>query len=221
MSFVVATGVSPNFLSVLQMTFPSWVKNSGTNNFVVRTFDGGVDRSPVITWYQQVPLRCQAIRDSVLEAREQGKQIVCLDADCFVLRDISSGFSPDHPFSVARWPRFNMGVIFFNTLLDFDFKGLLDEMVEKVTKRCLQLVKTRTDVTVPGDQHIWHELLHRQPDKVCKLDMSEWNFCYAAERWVRNLKRYHSRIRIAHLKGRFRQLDNKIKELKKYFGARM
>lgn len=196
MDFEIVSTISPDFEDGRKLFVPSWYRNSGASFINLKTIDGG-------TWYENIIRRNEHIRDSILGT---GKRIVSLDLDCFVLADLSEGFDGVHPFGVARWPEPNMGVLFLDGTLDFDWAAFFNPLIEKITLRCRnpRTWGNRHHKGRFGDQYPWHAALQQIPDKVRKLDMNIWNFCYQPENWDAQLQKHKDKVRIIHVKGRGR-----------------
>lgn len=218
MSFVIATAVNAAFAPVLKESMPSWIKNSGASEIRVHRFESPEYENPNLAFYAAVPLRCAAMREAILDAVERQERLVFLDADAFTIRNIEGGFSDNHAFSVARWPRWNMGVIFVNTLRPFPWRIVLDRMVDEVARRCCRLATTSPDELVPDDQHVWQEILGEVTDEVHKLDWHEWNMCIHWREWREHVLRYRDTMRIAHLKTRSKHWRDNLATLREYYG---
>ncbi len=233
MSFTIVTSVSPNYADVLQFCMPSWIKWSGASSIIVNrieseSYDGEsawqAGDQPGESWYANVILRCEAMRDSTLQAMHRGERVLALDIDCVALQDLSGGFSEEHAFSAASWcgwPDINMGVLFFNTNLDYPFEEFLNEMAVNVRERCESLIENPGDTWTAGDEDVWREMLQREEQHVCKLDWLEWNFCDHPQHWNKQMRRHKDKIRIAHIKTRRGLRPAPQAALEKYFPEKL
>ena len=217
MSFTIITACTPNYADVLRYCMPSWIKHSGAERIIVTRIEGGSPEYERAEWYRSVAMRCEAMRDAVLDAMARGERVLAMDIDCVVLKNLGGGFSPDHAFSAARWPDINMGVLFMNTAVAFEFEPFLNEMAARVRDRCGRLAANPGEKWRPGDQDIWREMLKREERHVCKLDWREWNFCDHPQFWDVEMKKYKDVIRVAHLKGRLGMRPAPLAALDKYF----
>ncbi len=205
--------ISPDFADAMRIFLPSWFQNSRAKTIKINRVEG-------TSWRENLLRRSQWLRRQVLAASQLGDKLLFLDADVFVISDVGEGFSSRHPISVARWPGLNAGVMFFNTAVPFDWRGLLDEMLALVTRCCTEPTASAPETRrrFPNcDQSVWQKLLRNVQDQVCKLDMKVWNFCYDPPYWDRMLKRHRDVIRIAHVKGHGKWSAQKIESLKKAF----
>jgi len=193
MNFDIITTVSPNLASGIPLFLPSWFRNSGANRVLVRSTD-------TESWYENIILRNQHIRDTVGE----GKRIVSLDLDCFVLDDLAGGFDGIHPIAVTRWPLPNMGVAFFDGTVPFDWDAFFTPLIEAITVRCRdpKYWDRPEQKGRFGDQYPWRDALKIIDAEVGKLDMNEWNFCHQPEDWDAALRVYQKHVRVIHIKGR-------------------
>ena len=216
-NFTIVTACTPNYAEVMRYCMPSWIKHSGAERIVVRCIAGGSPEYERAEWYRSVAARCEAMRDATLDAMAKGERVLAMDIDCIVLRCLAGGFSPDHAFSAARWPDVNMGVLFMNTSVRFDFKSFLNEMATRVRERCNHLAANPGKKWRAGDQDIWQEMLQQEERHVCKLDWHEWNFCDHPQFWDAAMGKHREKIRIAHLKGRLGMRPAPLAALAKYF----
>ncbi len=181
MDYVIISTVSPDFIAAINLFVPSWFRNSKATEIRIHSIDSG-------SWVENILNRNRIIRDVVCGNR---CRIVSIDIDCFVLDSLFDGFDGKHPIAVARWPRPNMGVAFFDTTLPFDWKGFFDPLIRDM------IARAEKDPKRFGDQRSWTEALLRIESQVNKLDIN-WNFCYEPRRWYPKL---NSNIKIAHIKG--------------------
>jgi len=207
MSFTIISTISPDFEDGRKLFVPSWYRNSGAEFIDLKAVDGG-------TWYENIILRNEHIRDTI----RSGKRIVSLDLDCFVLDRLDEGFDGVHPIAVARWPQPNMGVLFLDGMVDFDWRAFFAPLIARITARCRnprtwgdgtqwQPDKVWADKRQKGrfgDQYPWHDALKAIEPQVRKLDMNVWNFCYQPENWQAMLLRHQENVKIIHVKGRGR-----------------
>lgn len=202
MSFTIVAAVTPNYAETLRFCFPSWVKNSGASKIIVERIDAP-DGPRETAWYDNTALRCEAMCRNVVTAIQAGERVLALDVDCVVLKDLSGGFSDAHPISVARWPDINMGVLFFNPLVDFQFGHFLRRVADLIKANCQ---KHRGTLRPAGgcqlaDQEVWRSMLWNMEERVHKLDACEWNFCPLPGKWASGWDAHKDRVRIVHLKG--------------------
>jgi hypothetical protein len=193
MSFTIISTISPDFASALDVFVPTWHANSGASEIAIHTIDQG-------SWSANIVERNQIIHDEVVGRSARGEKVLSLDIDCLVLRDLSGGFSPDHPFSVSRWPEVQMGAAFFNTSIDFPWKEWMDATMAMVRERCTYRDTTRDNRQ--HDQFVWKPRLWAVPDKVCKLGDWEWNYNFKEiHQWERDLPLLRDITKVLHLKG--------------------
>lgn len=207
MSFTIVSTISPDFEDGRKLFVPSWYRNSGAEHINLKSINGG-------TWYENIILRNEHIRDSI----RAGKRIVSLDLDCFVLGDLADGFDGVHPIGVARWPEPNMGVLFLDGTVPFDWEAFFCPLIARITARCRnprtwgdgkqwrseEAWQPKYQKGRFGDQYPWHDALKRIEPQVRKLDMNIWNFCYQPEDWDTQLTLCRDVVRIVHVKGRGR-----------------
>ena len=215
MSFAIVACASPNYAEVLRYCVPSWIKYAGASRIVIEQI--GKDSDDISSWHMNLALRCDVIRDAVLEASKRKERILALDLDCVVLKGLSGGFSDNHAFSVARWPNVNMGVLFVNTAVAFPFKAFFDETCNRVRRQCTEAAAKPNARQAVDEQGIWQRMLHRRGKHVRRLDMNEWNFCYHPQDWDKKMGIHKDAIRIAHLKGRLTMRPAPLAALHKYF----
>lgn len=211
MSFKIVSCVSPDFFDAIPLFTPSWHANSGASSIEIHLIDGG-------SWYENIILRNQVMRDEVLKQnkdQEGVELLVFLDIDCFVvspLGGMSGTQDQSYPISVARWPEPNMGAVYVRPFAyDRDrWVDLFHEVTSKVQKRCRDksIQGTSKQKGRFGDQYIWWDILKglEREGMLGKLDMT-YNFCYQPEQWKRKLEEFHKRVRVIHLKGRGRWLQ--------------
>ena len=195
MSFTIVSTISPDFEEGRKLFVPSWYRNSGAEFIDLKTINGG-------TWYENIILRNEHIRDSI----KAGKRVVSLDLDCFVINDLTSGFDGTHPIGVARWPEPNMGVLFLDGTVDFEWEQFFLPLIARITARCRNPATwgNKNQKGRFGDQYPWHAALRVIEPQIRKLDMNVWNFCYQPEDWDEQLAIHRDKIRIIHVKGRGR-----------------
>ena len=201
--FDIVTTVSPSYLHFLKLCTPSWYMNSGADKIITCTLPDG-------SWFKQLDCRTRLLCNVVKSML--GRKLLLLDVDCVVLKDLSEGFHESKPFSVARWPNINAGVIFVNTQIPFDFVGFLDILADRVHSNCYERKKN-----IAADQDIWQQMLGDISPQVCKLDWAEWNFCDHPQNWDKVLARCKDRVRIAHVKGGPNLRPKPLAALHKYF----
>jgi hypothetical protein len=203
MSFTIVAACTPSYVETLRFCYPSWVKNSGASKIVVEVIEG-TEGPRETAWYDNTALRCEAACRNITAELDAGRDVVCLDVDCVVLGDLTHGFSPWQPISVARWPRFNMGVMFFGCgLYIVDVRGLLYNVTQKIKAECSNY---RGELRPAGgcwlaDQMTWQEILGRNEQFVYKLDADVWNFCPHLNDWEAEWERCKDQVKIVHLKG--------------------
>jgi hypothetical protein len=193
MSFTILTAISPSYASTLKRFIPTWVANSGAANIDVRILKGK-------GWSECIVERAKIIEGAVNEAEDEGRDLVWLDADVYVVRSLAYGFGKwqDDAISIARWPNINAGAIYFNTEADFYFDGLLRRINEDIADRC----KRNPDGSRgESDQKIWYEHLSKIEDRVHKLDSDEWNYTGLWEDWATDLPRIKDTVRALHTRG--------------------
>lgn len=196
MCFEIHSTISPDFSEGESLFVPSWQRNSGAARITIHRIAGQ-------SWYENIILRNQVIRDVITANR---KRLLFLDIDCFILRNVSDGFDGRHPIAVARWRQPNMGVLFLDGTLSFDWAGFFAPLILRIVRRCRN-PRTWGDLSRKGrfgDQYPWHDALRRVEPAVRKLDMNQWNFCHQPEDWARELSLHKHEVRIVHVKGRGR-----------------
>ena len=195
MCFDIVSTISADYIHGVPLFVPSWFRNSGASQ--VRIYIGQAK-----TFYESIIERNANLMDAVLNAN--GVPILALDLDCFIVKSVAGGFDGKHPIAVARWPAVNMGVVFFDTRIKFDWKGFFVPLVERITSRCRD-PRTWGNKDMKGrfgDQYDWMDSLKMAEEHVRKLDMNEWNFCHQPEDWEVAMNLHHKSIRIVHIKGR-------------------
>lgn len=217
MSFEIITTVSPDFADGIKLFVPSWFRNANADRITIYT-------TPQQSWYEGIITRNMNLARSV----RKGKRIVSLDIDIFVLGDLSGGFDGKHPIAVARWPNPNMGVAFFDGMLDFDWSAFFNPLLGQIVRRCRDpsIWGNENKKGRFGDQIPWYAHLQNHEKWVRKLDMNEWNFCYQPEDWAARFLEHKHEIRIAHVKGRGRweqqpRIKMKIDSLRRAFPGKI
>lgn len=207
MGFTIITTISPEFTRAERDFFPTWHANSGADSIVVHKIDEG-------SWHENILKRAELFRDELIARKRNGERVLLLDADCIVLRDLSEGFSDEHPISVARWPQVNMGVAFFNLAIQprpWCWVGFLRNIVKELAAK----VASGHTPQHECDQAIWRPWLYRIESHVYKLAEWEWNYnCFDLPQWDRELPKLKEITRVIHIKGHgdweYAQLDAKL-----------
>jgi hypothetical protein len=213
MGFTIVAAYTPSYVETLRYCLPSW-RNSGASKIVLEQLPD-ITGPKETAWYDGTAARCEAHYRNITAALDRGERVLALDVDCVVLKDLSSGFSADHPISVARWPDFNMGVMFFNPsspLRHPAFDHLpppIDwlEWVRSVTDRIRDNCQRYKGTLRPAggcwlaDQMAWQSEVQEIQSSVNKLDADVWNFCPHLNDWEREWERVKDRVKIVHLKG--------------------
>jgi len=201
-SFTILAACTPNYAEILRYTLPSWFKNSGADKILVERLEMAAGPRET-AWYDNVAARCHAMTRNILAAFDRGERVLALDVDCVVLKSLESGFSPDHPISIARWPNVNMGVMFWQPYFDFPYRGWLEAVADRVSRNCdIARGKLRkAGGCFLADQSVWEDELKKMEEHVHKLDEMVWNFCPLPETWIRDFLEHKDAIRIVHMKG--------------------
>ena len=215
MGFTIITTLSPEFERAKRDFIPTWHANSGADEIVVHPIDEG-------SWVRNIVRRSEIFRDELLERLPRGENVLVLDADCIVLRDLGEGFSDEHIISVARWPNVNMGVVFFNLAIPFKWEHWLNDTVEKIR---IEAAGSRK-ATHECDQAVWRPRLHAMPDKIFKLPEWEWNYNnFDLPQWHYELPDLRDIVRVLHIKSHgnwlYAKLDEKLKFAKKLWPAKL
>lgn len=219
MTYEITTAVSPDYSRILGLCMPSWISNAGAER--IRVWPVGADRcgTQEEQWYRQAYQRCVCMQKAVEDAVASGTRLLALDLDCFVLSDLSGGFSDTKPISVARWPDINMGVLFFNCRLSFPWLAFFEELTDRIEKRTEELIAEKPKKFRPADQAVWLEVLHDWEKHVHKLDANVWNFCYSGHEWDEQVARHKAGIKVLHWKARHYGTECPVMEsIKRDFG---
>ena len=190
MSYTILTAVSPDYADMARVFMHTWIRNSGASEIDIRLLSGE-------SWSANIVERMVHIRNAVLQAAATRRLIAWLDADIYIVKPMGGGFSPEHPISITRWPNINAGVIFFNTMIEFDWSSFLDPLLDEITERCRMVDGERGY----SDQKIWFKHLAAIEDRVCKLDSDEWNYTGLWENWGDDLARIGGIVRALHTRG--------------------
>jgi hypothetical protein len=207
MGFTIITTISPEFTRAERDFFPTWHANSGADSIVVHKIDEG-------SWPENILKRAEIFRDELIARMRRGENVLLLDADCIVLRDLSGGFSDKHSISVARWPQVNMWVAFFNLArppVPIPWKALLRSVAGEIATK----VAAGHTASHECDQVVWRPHLHRIEGYVLRLAEWEWNYnCFDLPQWQRELPKLKEITRVIHIKGHgdweYAQLDAKL-----------
>lgn len=216
-SFSIITTVSPEFARAERDLIPTWHANSGADEIVVRQIDAG-------SWEKNIAARAEVVRAELLFRLECGERyVLSLDADCLVLRDLSSGFSDKHLMSIARWPSVNLGVVFYTLAPDFNWTRWLNRWVERVQWAAAQRVR---NVNHECEQAVMRTELHAMAPRIDKLAEWEWNYSeFDLPTWHRDLPKLKDIVRVLHLKGHgawdYTRLDEKLALAKKLWPKEM
>ena len=201
--FDIFVSVCSNYVPLFSALFPGWLRNSGANQIIVNTLpETPSDYLYRQRWHTNTMRRCQAMQEIVLDYTSKGKRIVAMDADCIILKNLSGGFHPTLPISVAHWPDFNMGVMFFNGQVDFDFPKLFSKVTPRIVATNTSLVTRPEQDWLIADEFIWREELKRYGKFVHKLNWFEWNYCGPPEDWPSVLPTIKDTVRVLHPKVR-------------------
>jgi len=202
MSFTIIAACTPNYSEMARLCVPSWVRNSGASKIIIERIEG-TEGPRHTSWYDNVSRRCEAMCRNVVTALQAGERVLALDMDCIVLQDLSDGFNNGFPISIARWPDVNMGVMFFNPLVDFQFGHLLRRVTNDIKVNCDLFRGTLRPAggCWLADQEIWQKTLAAMEDQVYKLDAAVWNFCPHLKDWETQWRKHKDTVKIVHLKG--------------------
>jgi len=206
--FTIITTLSPDYARAERELLPTWCANSGAAEIVVHRIDEG-------SWERNIAARATIIRDELLARLPTGERVLSLDIDCLVLRDLSSGFSDRHLVSVARWPSPQMGVVFFNLAVPFEWATWLTEIHDEIQREVKRQVERGRNPMHELDQKIWRPRLFGIRERVRKLPDYVWNYSdFDLANWRRDLPGLQPLLRVAHLKGHgdfcFARLAEKI-----------
>jgi len=204
MSFTILTTLSPAFARAWRDFMPSWHANSGADEIVIRPIDEG-------SWQRNIVRRAEILCDELLARVPAGRKVLLLDADCLVLRDLSSGFSDRHIISVARWPNVNLGVLFFNLALPFKWASWLRDTVAQIQQEGAKPHRPTHEL----DQKIWRPRLQAMSSNILQLAEWEWNYnAFDLPNWQRELPAIRDVVRVLHIKGHgdweYAELDRKL-----------
>lgn len=209
MGYTIITTLSPEFERARRDFLPTWEANAGADEIVVHEIDEG-------SWVANIVRRAEIIVAELIKRLPNGEQVLALDADCLVTKDLSSGFSNDHRVSVARWPNVNLGVVFFNLAVAHKWQAWLMDTLHAIQE---EGTKTRK-ATHECDQVVWRPQLHAMGDHVCKLAEWEWNYnTFDWDSFRHELPKIRDVCRIIHFKGHgdweFSQCDRKLRLAKR------
>lgn len=206
MNFRIVTTASYNYASVVDFCLPSWRKNSGANEILVRWHPDRAAGERTKNWFQAVQERCLTIRDAVRAAVADQTKLLILDADCLVFKNLEDGFAEGKPIAMARWPEVNMGVMFLNTDLDWPFCEFFDAYAKNSRRHIEALIRDKSRRT-GADQDVFIEMLKGHDDDVAKLDnhvnsMAEatWNCLFCERNDMELLRQRKDVINILHLR---------------------
>jgi hypothetical protein len=183
--FRIVTCIPAPYAAAARRFLPSWLRNAGAAEIRIGTLPACDHRAYQL---QRWPWLTAQVQAGVAD----GVRVLWLDSDCFVLRELGPGFAPHRPIGVARWPRINAGVLFFNTDVAFDFAGWC-----AATGRDIE---TMLRDPAACDQWALEHALLRIPDQIHRLDWREWNYCDGDD-WPRELRAVQDTVRIIHVKG--------------------
>ncbi len=193
MSFTISTTISSDYHFVLDRCLPSWYRVSGASRIDVHLYQTSADTR--YRWIMNLVHRCERMQQAVHESA--GRKLLLMDADCMVLKELSSGFSDTKPISVARWPNINLGVLFLNMTLDWPFREFFDEFVRKATEYC-----NANKGSQGADQSVMIGMLQGIESDVEKLDGGVWNFRYRDGTKRAEFRSVIKDLKILHLIGR-------------------
>jgi len=215
--FIIVTAATPDYARQAAVFMPSWIRHSGAKEIIVRTLP---DPEKTSRWECQVE-RNVVVRDVVLDAKRRGLRVAMLDIDCWTLGSLHDAFDGIHPLGVARWPLINCGVQFYDTLLEYDFEGFLNKVVNRV-RAALDAYKKGNRIGLV-EQKAWEREFHAVGDDVNKLNEDVWNLCVADNRWQQKLNEMKDKVRIVHVKGRgeHKHQDWRIRTAYEVFGDRI
>lgn len=223
MRYKVYAACSDNYREIAAMCVPSWYQNLRfpCKEIQVEFFPHSKSECPEVAWLENAVTRMKLLSKAVENAVKSGVSLVSLDVDCFVLGDLGEGFSESHPFSIARWPDINIGVMFFNTSIRTSSlwcNGLTTFLDSQIEHRCDEFIRRRPKKFRMGDQEVWEEFFHKNVHQVCKLDADVWNLCYSLEergeggkkfpRFEQELVKNKDRVKVIHWKARHHGMSN-------------
>ena len=198
MNFRIVTTASYDYAPVLDFCLPSWRKNSGADDIVIR-WHRQRGRGKAQTWFRAVQERCATMREAVQSAVAEKRKLLLLDGDCLVLQNLEDGFAGDKPIAVARWPNVNIGVIFLNTDMDWPFAEFFCKYVDTSLAHIDKLIAAQSERNA-CDQDILVPMLHEIEEDVAKLDHHVWNFPFSERTDRETLVEQKDTIRVLHLR---------------------
>ena len=215
--FVIVSAATPDYARQASIFTASWIRNSGAKEIIICPLPDVREHGRE---YCQVQ-RNVVVRDVILDAQRRGLRAVMLDIDCWVLGNLGAAFDGLHPLGVARWPLINCGVQFYDTTMDWDFKGFLDKVVARI-HLALEASVAGTRVGLV-EQKAWEREFHAVGESVNQLDEYTWNMCVDDRRWEFELNKHKDTVQIVHVKGRGerKRQDWRIETALKIFGERI
>lgn len=215
--FAIVSAATPDYARQAGIFVPSWIRNSGAAEITIIPLPDPATTSRQYCQYK----RNEELAKAILSAKDRGLRAVFLDIDAWTLGPLDDAFDGVHPLGVCRWPNINCGVQFYDTALDFDFAGFLDETCDEI-RAALEAYRNGRRVGI-REQLVWEDKFRKYEQHVAKLDDRVWNLCVGDGKWEAELLKHKDTVRIVHVKGRGQrhQQDWRIETAYKIFGNRI
>jgi len=198
MNFRIVTTASYSYAPVVEFCLPSWRRNSGADDIVIR-WHKQLGEGDLQQWLRAVQERCGTMMDAVEQCVADKRKLLLMDADCVVIKSLEDGFKDGQQSAIARWPNINMGVVFLNTDMDWPFVDFFRRYVSESNAHIDKLIAAQSK-RCGADQDIFTEMLKDVEDDVAKLDHHVWNFPFSERIDQVMLAEAANNIRILHLR---------------------